>query len=263
MLPHVTLTDPQVASVGLSEQEARTKGIDLMVSKLPLSYVPRALAARETRGFIKLIADRRMNRLVGAHILGTEAGEMIQEPTLAITHGIKVDDLAAAFHPYLTLAEGIKLAAQTFTKDVKKLQGRSGLKTWIFSILTNRAKTRGRRDKRSVPFSVLSGLDPEDEPAVHRSRFTSSGGWAPPPERWDEDTPERLLLGSETRALIDHAIAELPAGQRAVITLRDIEGLDLAEICNILEISGTNQRVLLHRARAKIRSALEQHLHRP
>jgi len=120
-LPRVTFTDPQVASVGLTEEEARNKGIDLATSKLPLSYVPRALAARETRGFIKLVADRRTNRLVGAHILATEAGEMIQEPTLAIKYGISIDDLAAAFHPYLTLSEGIKLAAQTFTKDVKKL----------------------------------------------------------------------------------------------------------------------------------------------
>lgn len=120
-LPRVTFTDPQVASVGVTEQEARSKGVDVIVSKLPLSYVPRAQAARETRGFIKLIGDRRTNRLVGAHILATEAGEMIQEPTLAIKYGITIDDLASAFHPYLTLTEGIKLAAQAFTKDVKKL----------------------------------------------------------------------------------------------------------------------------------------------
>lgn len=120
-LPRVTFTDPQVASVGLTEKEARAESIDVAVSKLPLSYVPRALAARETRGFIKLVADRRTNRLVGAHILATEAGEMIQEAALAIKFGISVNDLAASFHPYLTLAEGIKLAAQTFTKDVKKL----------------------------------------------------------------------------------------------------------------------------------------------
>ena len=120
-LPRVTFTDPQVASVGLTEQEARSTGVDVIVSKLPLSYVPRAQAARETRGFIKLVGDRRTNRLVGAHILATDADEMIQEPTLAIRYGITIDDLVAAFHPYLTLSEGIKLAAQTFTKDVKKL----------------------------------------------------------------------------------------------------------------------------------------------
>ncbi|MPZ20836.1 MAG: mercury(II) reductase [Luteitalea sp.] len=120
-LPRVTFTDPQVASVGATAEEARTQGLDVAVSTLPLSYVPRALAAHESRGFIKLVADRRTNRLVGAHILASEAGEMIQEPTLAITHGISIDELAGAFHPYLTLAEAVKLAAQTFTKDVKKL----------------------------------------------------------------------------------------------------------------------------------------------
>jgi mercuric reductase len=120
-LPRVTFTDPQVASVGLTEEQAPSQGVDVILSKLPLSHVPRAQAARETRGFIKLVGDRRTNRLVGAHILATEAGEMIEEPTLAIRYGIGIEDLASAFHPYLTLSEGIKLAAQTFTKDVKKL----------------------------------------------------------------------------------------------------------------------------------------------
>lgn len=145
---------------------------------------------------------------------------------------------------------------------LRSFEGRSGLKTWIFSILTNRAKTRGQRDKRSVPFSALSSRDPQAEPAVSSSRFTPSGSWSAPPEQWDEDTPERLLLRGETRTLIDQAIAGLPPGQRAVVTLRDVEGLDSAEVCNILEIGETNQRVLLHRARARIRTALEQHLRR-
>lgn len=139
-------------------------------------------------------------------------------------------------------------------------EGRSGLKTWIFSILSNRAKTRGRRDKRSVPFSALTALAADDEPAVDPTRFASGGGWSAPPERWDEDTPERLLVRQETRALIDEAIAALPPAQRAVVTLRDVEGADSAEVCNILEISDTNQRVLLHRGRAKIRAALEHHV---
>ncbi len=120
-LPRVTFTDPQVAAVGLTEAQARRSGVDAIVSTLPLSYVPRALAARETRGFITLVADRRTNRLVGARLLATEAGEMIQEAVMAIRHGLTIDDLASAFHPYLTLSEGIKLAAQTFTKDVRTL----------------------------------------------------------------------------------------------------------------------------------------------
>lgn len=145
---------------------------------------------------------------------------------------------------------------------LRAFEGRSGLKTWIFSILTNRAKTRGRREKRSIPFSALAGQHPADEPAVPPNRFTGNGSWSVPPERWDEDTPEQVLLRHETRALIDQAIAELPAGQRAVISLRDVEGLDAEEVCNVLEISETNQRVLLHRARGKIRAALEGHLQR-
>lgn len=145
---------------------------------------------------------------------------------------------------------------------LRSFEGRSGLKTWIFSILTNRAKTRGQRDKRSVPFSALRSRDREDEPAVPSSRFNPDGSWSAPPERWDQDTPERLLLRHETRALVDRTIADLPAGQRAVITLRDVEGLGSVEVCNVLEISETNQRVLLHRARAKVRSVLEQYLQR-
>ncbi|MEZ5318160.1 MAG: mercury(II) reductase [Vicinamibacterales bacterium] len=120
-LPRVTFTDPQVASVGVTEDGAQRDGLDVIAARLPLSYVPRALAARETRGFIKLVADRTTARLLGAQVIAAEAGEMIQEPTMAIRHGLTVDDLAAAFHPYLTLSEGIKLAAQTFTKDVRTL----------------------------------------------------------------------------------------------------------------------------------------------
>ncbi len=120
-LPKVTFTDPAVASVGLTEDRARAQGIEPLVSKLPLEYVPRALAARDTRGFIKLVADAGSKKIVGAHILAAEAGEMITEAALAIKLGLTIEDLASTFHPYLTLSEGVKLAAQTFTKDVAKL----------------------------------------------------------------------------------------------------------------------------------------------
>lgn len=143
---------------------------------------------------------------------------------------------------------------------LRAFEGRSSLKTWIFSILTNRAKTRGQREKRFVPFSVLSGEAGDREAAIPASRFTPTGGWSAPPERWDKDTPEQLLLRRETRALIDRTIAELPAAQRAVVTLRDVEGLDAVNARHILEITETNQRVLLHRARTRIRAALEQHV---
>ncbi len=117
----MTFTDPAVASVGLTEDQARTQGIQSLASKLPLEHVPRALAARDTRGFIKLVADAGTKKIIGAHILAAEAGEMITEPTLATKLGLTIEDLTATFHPYLTLSEGIKLAAQSFDKEVAKL----------------------------------------------------------------------------------------------------------------------------------------------
>lgn len=120
-LPKVTFTDPAVASVGLTEDQARAAGIEPLVSRLSLQHVPRSLAARDTRGFVKLLADATTRKLVGAHVLAAEAGEMITEPALAIRLGLTIEDLTSTFHPYLTLSEGIKLAAQTFTRDVAKL----------------------------------------------------------------------------------------------------------------------------------------------
>ncbi len=121
VVPRVTFTDPAVASVGWTQAQAREQGIEVAVSRLPMSHVPRAIAARDTRGFIKLIADEKTNLLVGAHILAPEAGEMIQPAAMAIRFGIRVDEIAAMLHPYLTNAEGLKLACQTFKKDVAKL----------------------------------------------------------------------------------------------------------------------------------------------
>lgn len=120
-LPRVTFTDPAVAAVGCTEADARGRGITPLVAKLALEHVPRAQAARDTRGFVKLVADAAARKIVGAHILAAEAGEMIIEPALAIRHGLTIDDLTAAFHPYLTLSEGVRLAAQTFDTEVAKL----------------------------------------------------------------------------------------------------------------------------------------------
>jgi RNA polymerase sigma-70 factor, ECF subfamily len=146
-------------------------------------------------------------------------------------------------------------------KGLSGFEGRSPLKTWLFRILANRAKTRGIRDKRSVPFSALGGSDPDDpEPAVDPARFTRSGMWADPPEVWEIDTPEKVLLRRETMTLLKLAIADLPPNQRAVVILRDVEGLEAEEVCNVLEIAETNQRVLLHRGRSKLRAALEKHI---
>lgn len=114
-------TDPQVAGVGLDEKQAATQGIGTDVATLPLSHVPRSLAARDTRGLIKLIRNRATDQLVGARILAAEGSELLMEVSLAIKFGITVRELTACFHPYLTLGEGIKLAALAFDKDIGKL----------------------------------------------------------------------------------------------------------------------------------------------
>jgi len=121
VLPWVIFTDPQVAGVGMDEVQAKTEGLHVDTALLPLSYVPRAIAANDTRGFIKLIRNRDTDTLLGARILAPEGSELLMEVALCIKFDIKVSELKEMLHPYLTLSEGIKLAAITFSKDVKEL----------------------------------------------------------------------------------------------------------------------------------------------
>lgn len=120
-VPAVVFTDPQVATVGLSETQARDKGLDIETRRLDLENVPRALANFETRGFIKLVAEKDSGKLLGTQVVASEAGEIIQTAALAIQHNLTVNDLANQLFPYLTMVEGLKLTAQTFTKDVSQL----------------------------------------------------------------------------------------------------------------------------------------------
>ena len=148
-------------------------------------------------------------------------------------------------------------------RGIDSFEGRSSLKTWIFRILTNTAKTRAQREGRSVPFSALGG--DEDEPAVEPDRFLPPdhprwpGHWASPPSGW-AGIPEEKLVGKETLGVIARAIDALPAAQREVITLRDVEGWSAGETASVLGLTEVNQRVLLHRARSKVRNALEEYL---
>jgi RNA polymerase sigma-70 factor (ECF subfamily) len=149
-------------------------------------------------------------------------------------------------------------------RGLERFEGRAAFRTWLFRILVNRAKTRGVREHRSVPFASLGGDDGGDEregPTVDPTRFVHDGAWAYPPRRWEDD-PEAVLHSREARRIVEEAIAELPERQRIVITLRDLEGLGSDEVRNALDLSETNQRVLLHRARAKVRQALEDWIDR-
>jgi RNA polymerase sigma-70 factor (ECF subfamily) len=174
--------------------------------------------------------------------------------------------LAMNYVPSRAVAE--EVAQETWLAVLQGLdsfEGRSSLKTWIFRILMNRAMTRGQREHRSVPFSAL--FDPARapaEPAVDPDRFRGPndswpGGWAHFPTRW-EGAPETRLLSRESLDHVAKAIDTLPPSQREVIMLRDVEGWSSREVCNVLRITETNQRVLLHRARSKVRRAMEQYL---
>jgi RNA polymerase sigma-70 factor, ECF subfamily len=147
------------------------------------------------------------------------------------------------------------VAQETWLGVVRGLdgfEGRSSLRTWIFRILVNRARTRALRDARDLPFSAL---EQDDSPAVEPSEFTRNGNWASAPPRLEGD-PETSLLGAELREHLLRAVEGLAPAQRAVITLRDLVGLPAGEVCELLELSEGNQRVLLHRARSRVRAAL-------
>lgn len=212
-----------------------------LVSPEELSLLAQ-LRNRDERAFVALL-DRYHNpllRLARIYVASPAvAEEVVQETWLGVLQGID------------------------------RFEGRSSLKTWIFQILINRAKTRATREARSIPFSAVWDPAEPGKPAVEPERFLDRGHpdwrpewhrhWASPPESWGE-TAEQRLLAQETRAHIQKAIDELPPSQREVITLRDVAGWTSDEVCNALGVSETNQRVLLHRARAKVRKALNTYL---
>ena len=171
--------------------------------------------------------------------------------------------VARIFVPTRALAE--EVVQETWLRvlgALDRFEGRSSLKTWVFRILVNTAKTRAQREGRTIPFSALQDTARVPEPAVEPERFLPDdhprhpGHWAAPPPA----LPEDRLLAAETREVVAAAIEALPAGQRAVISLRDVEGWSSDEVRNALDLSEVNQRVLLHRARAKVRGAVEDYL---
>lgn len=191
--------------------------------------------------------------------------EAVKADESALVAALRAGDEQAFMRLVETYTPGMRRLALTFVRtpsladDVVQeawlgvlrgldgFEGRAALRTWIYRIVANLARTRAVKEARSAPFSSFG-----DEASVDPERFVD-GHWDTPPEPW------RALLDSEARAVLDRAIAALPAQQRRVIELRDVEGLGADEVCNVLDLSETNQRVLLHRARSKVRAALEEY----
>jgi RNA polymerase sigma-70 factor (ECF subfamily) len=208
------------------------------------------ILSAEEREFLEAL--RRGDEVAFVRLVETLHGSMLR---LAMVH---VGDRAVA-------EEVVQEAWLGVLQQLDRFEGRSSLKTWVLRIVSNRAKTRAVRERRTVPFSALAGGDLEaDEPAVDPDRFLPAGHrwaghWASPPASWRE-VPEELLLSQETMAEVERAVATLPAAQRAVLVLRDVEGLSAAEACQLLGLTEGNQRVLLHRGRSKVRATLERYL---
>jgi RNA polymerase sigma-70 factor (ECF subfamily) len=145
---------------------------------------------------------------------------------------------------------------------IDRFEGRCALGTWMFSILLNQAKTHSARERKSLPFSSISASG-GDDPAVDADRFQKDdeawpGHWATPPRPWQK--PDRRALSLEARELLKEALSQLPNRQRLVVALRDVDGLSSAEVCGLLQLTSENERVLLHRARSRLRAALEEYL---
>jgi RNA polymerase sigma-70 factor, ECF subfamily len=149
-------------------------------------------------------------------------------------------------------------------ESLNRFEGRSSLRTWICGILIHKAKDRGVREKRHTTFSAFESYDDDNDEAVDPSRFQQTGEWAGhwafPPQPWDDQTPEKLLASQQAVNAMQRAIEALPATLKEVLILRDVEGVDAKEVCELLKITETNLYVRLHRARERVRAAVETYL---
>jgi RNA polymerase sigma-70 factor (ECF subfamily) len=227
-------------------------------------------SARQDKRLVASLTDRFRRRSKPGHTSGPADEKLVSGlmdgdedafATLVDRYGPMMLRVASLYVRDRAVAE--EVVQETWLavlQGIDRFEGRSSLKTWIFRILTNRAKTRGAREARVLPFSAFAADAERDEPAVDPDRFLGPDSqtpqaWATPPRGW----PEERLLAAETRAVVADAIEHLPESQREVIRLRDVEGWKPDEVTEALEISDGNQRVLLHRARSKVRAALEDY----
>ena len=208
------------------------------------------------------VVSREDARIVAALKAGDEAAFM----QLVAQYGPSMLRVALLYVKTRAVAEEVVQDAWLgVLKGIGRFESRSSLKTWVFRILTNTAKTRSEREGRSLPFSSLSPDDLEaGEPSVDPDRFLGdderwASHWSSSPRRFDA-LPEGRLLSQESMTVVQSAVDALPEVQRIVLTMRDMVGFDSEEICAALGISEVNQRVLLHRARTRVRKALEAYV---
>lgn len=207
---------------------------------LILTVVVPRLARRARRGFDE---DEEL-------VARLRAGEEQAFVTLVARHHASMLRLANSFVSSAAVAE--EVVQDTWMgvlRGIDGFAGRSSFKTWLLAILVNRARTTGMRERRSVAIGDAVA-------AVDASRFDAFGAWSLPPQHWVQDSDDRLLAQALTQR-IDDTLRQLPARQREVVTLRDVDGLSSREVCEVLDISEANQRVLLHRGRSHLRQALE------
>jgi RNA polymerase sigma-70 factor (ECF subfamily) len=199
-----------------------------------------------------------------AIVAAVQAGDEGAFAALVDAHSPTLLRVAMTHVPSRAIAE--EVVQETWIavmRGIDRFEGRSPLRSWIIRILRNTAITRGERERRTVPFSCLSAEEADGGPFLDPDRFLGPdhsryrGHWAMGPTPWP--LPEEGLLAGETREVIERAIEELPPAQQAVISLRDVQGWPSEEVCEALEVSEGNQRVLLHRARTRVRAALESY----
>ena len=225
----------------------------------PLQYPHMESGSSSGSPFPRTPPERREDELLGALRSGDEAAFT----TLVDKHHASMVRVARLYVESAAAAEEVAQEAWlAVLQGLRRFEGRCTLKSWIFAIVANCAKSRGERVKRMVPLSSLVQED-EDGASVPPERFLGEGHprwpghWSQPPEAWTDDQ----LVSRETLQAIAGAMETLPPMQRAGMMMRDVEGLESEETCQVLGISEVNQRVLLHRARSKVRSALERYLH--
>ena len=229
----ITYTEP----CGLpSSLEARSFSIGTAVTNAEQQLIAR-LRKSDERAFDELVNKHHgaLIRMAMGYVADREvAEEVVQNTWIAVIEGLD------------------------------RFEGRSSLRTWIFGIMIHKAKDRGVREKRHMTFSAFESFDDDGEEIIDPSRFRQSGEWvghwAFPPQPWDDQTPEKLLASQQAVKAMNKAIEALPPTLKAVLILRDMEGVEAKEVCELLKITETNLYVRLHRARERVRQAVETYL---